>query len=82
MARTHQARKPEDYRIILQQDVPEPVNHHFGRVSKATLLACSIEQFQDHPVDVYASDVNHAGGAHFDSKVRERHAPQFKKLRS
>ena len=82
MARTHQARKPEDYRIILQQDTPEPVNHHFGRVSKATLLAGSIEQFQDHPVDVYASDVNHAGGAHFDSKVRERHATQFKKLRS
>ena len=74
MADQHQARDPKDYRVILQHDAPEALVHRFGPVSKEALIAATIGQFEKAPVDVYASDVNHGGGVHFDTKTFERHS--------
>ena len=80
MTRQHRAREPKDYRIILQHDACEPLVSRLGPVSKAELLTASIDQFRDAPVDVYASDVNHAGGVHFNSRTCERHSTRIGRL--
>lgn len=69
----HQARPPEDYVLVLQQDAPEPMVRAEGRdITPQTLLDYSIEQFKHLPIDVYASDANHGGGVYYRSKFAER----------
>ncbi len=69
---SHQAKSPENYRFILQQDSPEPVLRPVVEtITPDDLLDHSIRQIESLPIDVYASDVNHAGGAYWNSKVME-----------
>ena len=79
---THKAKSPEAYRVILQQDATEPVNQLFGPVTPEALLEVSVKLLVDHAIDVYASDANHGGGVHYDSKVAERALTSVKELRS
>ena len=68
-----QSKSPDSYRIILQQDAPEPMlRADVGTVTPETLLDHSIRRFQSLPIDVYASDANHAGGVYYRSKIAER----------
>lgn len=68
-----QSRSPDSYRIILQQDAPEPMLRADVRtVTPETLLDHSIRRFESLPIDVYASDANHAGGVYYKSKIAER----------
>jgi len=80
MAKGYRAKEPKDYRIILQQDASEPLVAHFGPVTKEGLIAASVGQLKGVPVDVYASDVDHAGGVHFNSKTWEHHSAHMKTL--
>ena len=78
----HQAKEPCDYRIILQQDASEPVDQQFGKTTPQGLLRDSVEQLLGFPIDAYASDANHGGGVHYDSKVAERCLSTVKDLKS
>ena len=68
----HASKSPEAYRIVLQQDAPEPMLRAPVRtISPEALLDYSIRQFAHLPIDVYASDANHGGGVYYRSKVAE-----------
>ena len=70
---TYSAKSPDQYRIVLQQDAPEPMlRAEVEHVTPQTLLDHSIRQFEHLPIDVYGSDANHAGGVYYRSKVAER----------
>jgi len=69
----HKAKSPQEYRVILQQDAPEPlIRAEVETVTPETLLEYSIHQFEELPIDVYGSDANHAGGVYYRSSVAER----------
>ena len=73
MPKEHTGRSPEDYRIIFQQDAPEPmIRAHVPELNEVTLVDHSIGQFDGLVVDVYAAAANHAGGAYFNSTTMER----------
>ena len=69
----HQAKSPDQYKIVLQQDAPEPMlRAEVGEITPDALLDYSIRLFEHLPIDVYGSDANHAGGVYYRSKVAER----------
>jgi len=65
--------KPEQMRIVLQQDAPEPMLRAevAEPIEPEVLIDHSIGLIRDLPIDVYASDANHAGGVYYRSKVAE-----------
>ena len=64
---------PDQMRIVLQQDAPEPMLRAevAEPIEPEALIEHSIGLIRDLPIDVYASDVNHAGGVYYRSKVAE-----------
>ena len=79
----HKSRSPDEYRVILQQDAPEPmIRADVPILTPDILLDYSVRQFESLPVDVYASDANHAGGTYYNSTVSERMLSAPKTFRS
>jgi hypothetical protein len=63
---------PQDWRLTLQQDAPEPMlRPEVEQITPQILVDHSVALIEDLPIDVYASDVNHAGGVYYRSQVAE-----------
>ena len=70
---SYEAKSPDQYRVVVQQDAPEPMlRAEVDDVTPQDLLDYSIRHLENLPVDVYGSDANHAGGVYYRSKVAER----------
>ncbi|MCK4850000.1 MAG: hypothetical protein KAT11_01550 [Phycisphaerae bacterium] len=79
----HKSKSPNEYRVILQQDAPEPMlRADVPKVTPDALLDYSVRQFESLPIDVYGSCANHAGGTYYNSKVSERMLSAPKTFRS
>ena len=64
----HEAKRPEDIRVILQ-DIGDPLTRMPWPPTPEGLLSASIDTIRDSGIDVYAYGLHHAGGCTHDSKA-------------
>ncbi|MDP6438051.1 MAG: hypothetical protein QGH74_00280 [Candidatus Brocadiia bacterium] len=68
MSAGHQAKRPEDIRVILQ-DINDPPARMPWPPTPEGLLSASIDPIRDSGIDVYAYGIHHAGGCTHGSSV-------------
>ncbi|MDP6439253.1 MAG: hypothetical protein QGH74_06445 [Candidatus Brocadiia bacterium] len=71
MSTGHQAKRPEDIRVILQ-DIGDPLARMPWPPTPEGLLSASIDPIRDSGIDVYAYGLHHAGGCTHDSAVYQK----------